>query len=209
LSNTATVAAPGGVTDPNPANNSATDSDTLNALPVPLLSGTKTVAAAGAFAPGTNVTYTVVLTNSGSGAQNDNPGDEFTDTLPASLALVSASASSGTATMAGNVASWNGSLPAGGSVTITIVATIGAAATGTISNQGTISFDSDGNGSNDASVPTDDPGVAGAADPTAFTVAAALAPPVPAPALTVWGRLLILLALGMAGMLILRRRFTR
>ncbi len=31
LSNTAVVAAPGGVTDPTPANNSATDSDTLNA----------------------------------------------------------------------------------------------------------------------------------------------------------------------------------
>ncbi|MGE5168112.1 MAG: hypothetical protein ACM3KT_05800, partial [Deltaproteobacteria bacterium] len=42
LSNTATVAAPGGVTDPNPGNNSATDTDALttvaaNIEPTPLL----------------------------------------------------------------------------------------------------------------------------------------------------------------------------
>lgn len=35
LSNTATIAAPGGVTDPTPANNSATDSDTVNAAQAP------------------------------------------------------------------------------------------------------------------------------------------------------------------------------
>jgi len=38
------------------------------------------------------VTYTVVLTNSGPGAQGDNPGNEFTDVLPAGLTLVSATA---------------------------------------------------------------------------------------------------------------------
>ena len=32
LVNTATVAAPGGVTDPNPGNNSATDTDTITAV---------------------------------------------------------------------------------------------------------------------------------------------------------------------------------
>ena len=39
-----------------------------------------------------------------------------------------------------------------------------------MSNQGTASFDADGNGSNESTALTDDPGVAGAADPTSFTV---------------------------------------
>ena len=43
------------------------------------------------------ITYTVVLTNAGPNTQSDNPGDELTDVLPASLTLVSASATSGTA----------------------------------------------------------------------------------------------------------------
>ncbi len=38
LDNTATVTAPGGVTDPTPGNNSATDTDTLNTVPVELQS---------------------------------------------------------------------------------------------------------------------------------------------------------------------------
>jgi len=42
-------------------------------------------------------TYTVVLSNSSTFAQQDNPGNEFIDVLPAGLTLVSASATSGTA----------------------------------------------------------------------------------------------------------------
>ena len=63
--------------------------------PAVTLTGTKTVA--GTFAPGGTVTYTVTLTNSGSGAQADNPGNEFIDVLPAGLTLVGASATSGSA----------------------------------------------------------------------------------------------------------------
>ncbi|PYQ54601.1 MAG: hypothetical protein DMF53_29235, partial [Acidobacteria bacterium] len=77
LSNTATVTATG-VTDPNPGNNSATDSDTVNAAPGAVVSGTKT-ASAGPYTVGGTITYTVTLTNSGTGAQADNPGNEFTD----------------------------------------------------------------------------------------------------------------------------------
>src|SRR5436305_934431 len=86
LSNTATVTAPGSVTDPNPGNNSATDTDTLNAAPGAVVTGTKTVSA-GPYTVGGTLTYTVTLTNSGTGAQADNPGNEFTDVLPAQLAL--------------------------------------------------------------------------------------------------------------------------
>jgi uncharacterized repeat protein (TIGR01451 family) len=58
-------------------------------------------------------------------------------------------------------------------VTITITATVNAGTGGsTISNQGTVSYDADVNGSNEATKLSDDPGVGGAADPTNFTVAA-------------------------------------
>src|SRR5690606_10016692 len=76
----------------------------------------------------------------------------------------------------GNTVTWNGSVPAGGTVTITIGATIaaGTAVGTTVSNQGTLSYDSDLNGSNETTVPTDDPDVGGSADPTSFTTMGAL-----------------------------------
>ena len=96
--------------------------------PAVTITGTKTVS--GTFMPGSAVTYTVTLANAGPGAQPDNPGNEFVDVLPASLILVSATASSGTAasTVGTKTVTWDGSLPAGASVTITINATIAASA---------------------------------------------------------------------------------
>jgi uncharacterized repeat protein (TIGR01451 family)/fimbrial isopeptide formation D2 family protein len=171
LTNTATVAAPAGVTDPNPANNSATDSDTINATPTGAnVSGTKTVS--GTFTVGGTITYTVTLNNTG-GPQGDNPGNEFTDVLPPQVALVSATASSGTAvaTVGTNTVTWNGAIPASGTITITITATILPSAVGvTVNNQGTILYDGDGNGTNESTRQTDDPGVVGTANPTAFTL---------------------------------------
>ena len=141
-------------------------------VPAVVIAATKTVA--GTFAVGGTVNYTVTLTNSGTAGQNDNPGNEFTDVLPASLTLVSASASSGTAlaTVGTNTVTWNGALaPLGGSVTITITATINAGTQGTtITNQGTVSYDADGNGTNESSKATDDPGAPGGNDPTSFIV---------------------------------------
>ncbi len=204
LSNTATVTAPAGVTDPNPGNNSATDSDTLTAAPGAAVSGTKT--AAGSFVVGGTVTYTITLTNAGPGAQADNPGNELTDVLPSQLALVSATATSGTAAanVGTNTVTWNGAIPASGSVTITITATILPSAVGTtVSNQGTISFDSDGNGTNDATAQTDDPGVAGAANPTTFAVAG---PPAQVPTLSTLGLLSLGLLLTGIAVGVLRRR---
>lgn len=134
---------------------------------------TKTVS--GTFLPGSTVVYTVTL-DGGAVAHADNPGDEFTDVLPPQLVLVSATATTGTAvaTVATNTVTWNGPILAGGTVTITITATIqSAVASGTtVSNQGTVFYDANGNGTNDSSAGTDDPALAGVADPTQFVVAA-------------------------------------
>lgn len=172
LGNTAdvTVFEEEGPIDPNPANNSASQATTVlwNAS----LAASKTVA--GSFVPGGAVTYTLVLTNSGASTQADNPGDELVDVLPAELVLVSASATSGTAvaTVATNTVTWNGSLPASGTVTVTIAATIGGSVppTAVISNQAALMFDVSGDGVNETPGLSDDPTVGGSADPTTFTV---------------------------------------
>ncbi|HYN21819.1 MAG TPA: hypothetical protein VE078_12730, partial [Thermoanaerobaculia bacterium] len=104
----------------------------------------------GASTEGSMVTYTFALINYGPAAQMDNPGDEFTDTLPATLTLFSASADSGTASTLGNTASWNGSLGVGEVVLIKVTATVNLGTAGTdICNQATGSFDRDENGTNE------------------------------------------------------------
>src|SRR5690606_5616926 len=84
-----------------------------------LLSATKIISGGDLLAGG-NVEYTVAISNSGTGPQSDNPGDEFTDALPAGLAAGTPTASSGTVSVSGNVVSWNGPVPPGGTVTLTI-----------------------------------------------------------------------------------------
>jgi uncharacterized repeat protein (TIGR01451 family) len=125
---------------------------------------------------GASIAYTVTLTNTGTFTQADNPGDELADVLPATLALVSATASSGTAvaTPGTNTVTWNGPLAAnGGTVTITIQATIQVTTPGgtSVSNQGTVRYDGDADGTNETTLPTDDPGQPGTADPTTFYTA--------------------------------------
>jgi uncharacterized repeat protein (TIGR01451 family) len=144
---------------------------TTQVLSPAAVSGTKTVS--GAFAPGTMVTYTVVLTNGSVNGQGDNPGPELTDVLPSDLVLTDATATAGTAEAnpATNTVTWDGGLSPGGSVSLTIHALVGAAPAGTtVANQGTISYDADGDGTNEASAVTDDPGTAASTDPTTFTV---------------------------------------
>lgn len=154
LTNTASIALPGPVADPQLGNNTATDTDQLLRLPAHLF-GSKTVA--GSFLQGGTVTYTIVLGNDSGGKQFDNAGNELIDVLPDGLALVSASATSGTAvaTPAANTVTWDGDIPAGGSVTITIVATITAPAGTLISNQASFKFDTDGDTTNETTANTD------------------------------------------------------
>ncbi len=189
-----------GVTDdPNVSGQGADPTTFAVVLSPAAVSGTKT--AGGPLTPGSTVTYTVILSNAGPGTQGDNAGDEFTDLLPAQLALVSASATSGTAVanVGTNTVTWNGSIAAGGSVTITIQATLlsGAVPGTMVSNQGTIRYDADGDGTNEATGVTDDPGAAGSGNPTTFTVAAAAVTEIPT--LGEWGLILMTLLVALAG----------
>lgn len=140
--------------------------------PVLTTSVTATKTVSGTFQPGGALTYTVALSNTGPGPQLDNPGDEFTDVLPANAMLLSAAATSGTAVanLATNTVTWNGSLAASASVTLTINAAVPTAIAGgtTVANQGTFAFDADVNGTNEASGVTDDPATGTPNDPTAF-----------------------------------------
>jgi uncharacterized repeat protein (TIGR01451 family) len=172
--------------------------------PAVALQASKTVA--GNFVAGGAITYTVVLQNTGSAAQADNPGNEFTDVLPPTLTLVSAAADSGTAAAntGTNTVTWNGALPAViGQVTITINATINSTAAGqTVSNQGQLSFDANADGTNEATGATDDPTTRTAGDPTSFVVPAVI---VQIPTLSTLGFVLLALLLLGAGLFQLRR----
>jgi uncharacterized repeat protein (TIGR01451 family) len=194
ISNTASLTS--STPDPTPADATATASTTVAGGAA--LSGTKSVT--GTFIAGGAITYTIVLTNSGDGTQGDNPGHEFTDVLPASLQLVSASATSGTAvtTTGTRTVTWDGTLAPGASVTITIQAIIDPAVTAgtTVNNQGTISYDADGNGTNESTGVTTDP--AHSASVTTFTI------PLAAPTLGEAALLLLAALLAVSACLVIR-----
>ncbi len=159
------------VTDDDGA--SALDTARVNVISPSDLVGQKTVS--GSFTEGGAVLYTIVLSNTGATAQLDNPGDEFVDMLPAELLLTNAQISSGGGTLgvitATNTVTWSGAIPAGGSIILELTATILPGFRGqTVSNQGQIFYDADGNGDNEANTYTDDPTQPGTFDPTTFTI---------------------------------------
>jgi uncharacterized repeat protein (TIGR01451 family) len=187
----------------NPGDDSATEATSV--VGAATVAGTKTVA--GSFVVGGTVFYTVTLTNAGNLDTADNPGSEFTDVLPAELQLLGATVASGGGTVAANTltntVTWDGGIPAGGSVVLTIEATVLPGAGGsTVANQGQIAYDSDASGDNDAGAATDDPAEPGGADPTEFLVGQSA---LEIPALGLWGLALLALALGAAGLLRARR----
>jgi uncharacterized repeat protein (TIGR01451 family) len=135
LSNTATVSSI--ASDPNPANNSATDTDTLTAsadASVTKTDGVTTVT------PNQNITYTITASNAG---PSNAPGSTVADTFPAELncpAWTCVGSGGGTCTAAG-VGNINDSvnLPAGGSVTYSAGCSVGSLAVGPIVNTATVS----------------------------------------------------------------------
>jgi uncharacterized repeat protein (TIGR01451 family) len=139
LTNTANVAVPAWLTDSNPANNTATDTDTIN--PNANLAITKTDGRANITA-GSTVTYTIVVSNAGPDASN---GSIVTDTVPATVTGVTwtcgtptGGATCGAASGSGNAISTTANLPAGSSLTYTVTGTLAVSATGTLSNTATI-----------------------------------------------------------------------
>ncbi len=137
LVNTASVSAPAGVTDPNAANNTATDTDTLT--PQADLAVTKTDGQASAV-PGTQATYTVTVSNAG---PSFSGSATITDNFPAAFTGVSwtcagAGGAACPAGGAGNIAAAV-TLPPGGVATFTATGTIDPSATGSLANTATAS----------------------------------------------------------------------
>jgi uncharacterized repeat protein (TIGR01451 family) len=132
LVNTATIAAPASLTDGNPANNTATDTDTLT--PVADVSVSKTDNQTTAV-PGSAVTYSIGAFNAGPSASGSVT---LTDTFPASITGVTwtCAASPGStcpASGSGNIAAAVTMAPGSG-VTFTATGTIGPSATGSLTN---------------------------------------------------------------------------
>ncbi len=135
ITNTATVNPPTWLPDSSPANNTASDSATVNLNAN--LSITKTDGLANVN-PGSAVTYTIVVSNAG---PDPSTGSIVTDTVPAALTGVTwtcgaltGGATCGAANGSGNTINTTANLPSGGSVTYTVTGTLSATATGTLSN---------------------------------------------------------------------------
>ena len=156
LDNTATVTPAAGTTDTNPANDSATDSDTLTPefdLAVSKDDGVSTAI------PGQSVTYAIGISNPG---PSDAVGASVSDSFPAfctgvSWTCVGASGGSCNASGSGDIAEVV-SVPASASVTYTAVCSIDSAATGTLDNTATVTAaagTTDTNPANDAATDSD------------------------------------------------------
>jgi uncharacterized repeat protein (TIGR01451 family) len=174
LVNTASVAAPAGVGDPNAANNSATDTDTITPVtPVGTadLAISKTDGVAAVTAGGA-VTYTIVASNAGPDLAT---GATVTDTLPASLSGVSwtcvaAGGASCAASGSGNLAT-PVDLPVGGTTTFMVSGTLSAAATGTLVNTASVAAPagvSDPNAANNSATDSDTITPSGGTTPLAY-----------------------------------------
>ncbi len=105
--------------------------------------------------------YIITISNTGAANQNNNPGNEFEDIIPINTTYVpnSATATSGAISYSGGKIIWNGGVPSESSVALTFNVTVDAGVeNGTIiSNQGTVYWDSNEDGTNDATELTDDP----------------------------------------------------
>ena len=135
LSNTATIAVPSWLTDATPANNTATDSDTihLNAnLGITKTDGLTNINA------GAAITYTIVVSNAG---PDTSTGSIVTDTIPATITGVSwtcgsptGGATCGAASGSGNSINTTANLPSGSTLRYTVTGTLSGSASGTLTN---------------------------------------------------------------------------
>jgi uncharacterized repeat protein (TIGR01451 family) len=133
LINTASIAPPGGVTDPVPGNNSATDTDTPAPQADVTISKTSTP---NPYVPGAAFTYRIIVTNLG---PSNVTGATVQDTLPAALAgfgwtcAGGSGGSCGTASGSGNINALV-NLPRGGTATFVVTGIVPPATTGGFAN---------------------------------------------------------------------------
>jgi len=207
----------GTVLELNESNNCLTiDTDLLVSPNTPLIEADKSLEDLNGYTvePGETVRYEVVIHNDGCDDQEDNPGHEFVDALPAGITpLGSVTATRGTADVEDGNIVWDGDIPAGGSVTIIYEARIDPAIEiGTqLCNQGTVYWDSDGDGTNDAVEPTDDPSTSTEDDPTCTTIEhgggeAPLTGTIDAPTLSQWGMIAAGVLFALSFWFVVRRR---
>lgn len=160
LSNTATVATPAGVPDPNPQDNTSTT--TATSSPVTDLAVTKTDGKS-TYVPGSTVTYTIVVTNNGPSFATQA---SVIDTLDPTV--VDVAAATWTAVFAGAGSTGNASgtgslgeiidLAAGGTATYTVTAPTLTTATTSLVNTvtvGTSNLSNDPNPANNTATDTD------------------------------------------------------
>src|SRR5262249_37007971 len=136
VSNTATVAPPNGVTDPDPSDNSVTDTDTLT--PQADLSIAKSDGTTGAV-PGTNTTYTITVVNNGPSSVT---GAVVSDALPTGPTFVSATNGAIYDSASNTVRFTSGTLipgtPATDTASFQLVLAIDPALAGTLTNTATV-----------------------------------------------------------------------
>ena len=183
LVNTVTVAPPAGVTDPNPGNDTSTDTDTASA--VADLVVTKT-ASSTSVVVGSDFEYRITVRNQG---PSDATSVVLSDPLPAGLLLVSATTTRGACSGTGTVTCAIGLLVPGAQADIVLRAR--AMTSGTIVNTATATLDQADPTppNNTATAPLD--AVGEAVIPTVSGI----------------GLLVLVLLLGAAGVLLLRRSF--
>lgn len=192
LENTASVATAGGVVDPTPANNSASDTNTL-APPNVNLTVTKTDGLTQA-APGQAITYTINIANSGPSAAVDAT---VIDTLPPYLVGVTWTC----------VAGFSSSCTAAGSGNISDTATIWPTSAITYTVQATIPSNFLGGTIVNTASSTRGSGLPGALEGSDSTfVPFQSLPPREIPTLSPFGTSIVALLLAAAAFVALRRR---
>jgi len=157
IANTAAVAAPAGVTDPDLGDNSATDVDTVSGAGFIDLTVSKSDGVAEVTCGGTT-TYTIVARNVGT---LPVAAARVRDDFPAALACAwtctsSGGAACGAAAGAGDIDE-TVSLPVGGAATFTAACAVAPSAAGTIANTATVAVTSGGtdvNPGNDSATDT-------------------------------------------------------
>ncbi|WP_438029163.1 hypothetical protein [Sorangium sp. So ce233] len=155
--------------DPDPSDNERAER-TIVSVPARLI-GYMTVLSE--RTAGEDVSYAVLINNTGGRTQRDNAGFEFVNVLPPELVLQGAVAEKGIVTSdpVANTVGWDGEVVPGEWVLLSLQSTLRPLTEGlVIANQGTIHFDADSDGVNESSVMTDEPLFGGPADPTVFTV---------------------------------------